>query len=162
MEEASVLGKRIGIISNGEMKCIGNPLFLIDRFGKFITVTVVKEHQADNEKIINFFKKWSKNIEYEALSEEILFRILKENAKSDDTFNKDNNNNNNKGNNEKFNIKEFFKDLDENMLSLGIKNYSASMPTLEDVFLNVAKIEKTEDNNKDNYKTHFLFCKKKI
>ena len=31
MEEASVLGKRIGIISDGKMKCIGTPLFLIDK-----------------------------------------------------------------------------------------------------------------------------------
>ena len=30
MEEASVLGKRIGIINAGKMKCIGTPLFLIE------------------------------------------------------------------------------------------------------------------------------------
>ena len=29
MEEASVLGKRIGIINGGKMKCIGTPLFLM-------------------------------------------------------------------------------------------------------------------------------------
>ena len=33
MEEASVLGKRIGIINAGKMKCIGSPLFLIERYG---------------------------------------------------------------------------------------------------------------------------------
>ena len=32
MEEASVLGKRIGIINLGKMKCIGTPLFLIEKF----------------------------------------------------------------------------------------------------------------------------------
>ena len=37
MEEASVLGNRIGIINEGRMKCIGTPLFLIERFGKFMS-----------------------------------------------------------------------------------------------------------------------------
>ena len=33
---------------------------------------------------------------------------------------------------------EFFSDLDNNLHGLRIKSYSVSMPTLEDVFLNVA------------------------
>ena len=37
MEEASVLGKRIGIINEGRMKCIGSPLFLIEKFGKYMS-----------------------------------------------------------------------------------------------------------------------------
>ena len=77
MEEASVLGKRIGIINAGKMKCIGTPLFLIERFGKFMNLNISKEEGADNDKIIDFIKQRAQNVEYETLSEEILFRIPK-------------------------------------------------------------------------------------
>ena len=79
MEEASVLGKRIGIINAGKMKCIGTPLFLIERFGKYLSLNITKEQDADNGKIINFIERRADNIDFEILSEEILFRIPKSN-----------------------------------------------------------------------------------
>ena len=121
MEEAAVLGKRIGIISNGEMKCIGTPLFLIEMFGKYISINIVKEPDANNGKIIDFVKKEVKDVKVDVLSEEILFRI----SKSKD-----------------FSLKDFFAKLDSKLSELKIKTYSASMPTLEDVFLNVSSMEK--------------------
>ena len=54
MEEASVLGKRIGIINAGQMKCIGSPLFLIEKYGKFMSLNINMEENADNDKIIDF------------------------------------------------------------------------------------------------------------
>ena len=148
MEEASVLGKRIGIINAGKMKCIGTPLFLIERFGKYMSLNITKEEGAENERIINFVEKRAKNVDYEVLSEEILFRIPKNN------YTKNNNNNNKdesieniilsenesgdknkeKENNNSLNLNKFFEDLDNNLKNLKIKTYSASMPTLEDVF----------------------------
>ena len=133
MEEAAVLGKRIGIISEGHMRCIGSPLFLIEKFGKYISITVTKEEDAVNEDIIKFFKDNTSengNLQCEVLSEEILFRIPK-----DDTA---------------FNVGEFFTKLDNNVQTLKIKSYGASMPTLEDVFLNVSLLEKEKNDNNDN------------
>ena len=75
MEEAAVLGNRIGILSEGDMKCIGSPLFLIERFGKNINLNVTKELEANNEEIINFIENNLKDIEHEIYNEEILFRI---------------------------------------------------------------------------------------
>ena len=150
MEEASVLGKRIGIINAGKMKCIGTPLFLIERYGKFMNLDITKEEGADNDNIINFIKKRANNIEYEILSEEILFRIPKKSEKSknsndnvDDLIDNDSNKVN-----DSLDLTKFFEDLDNNLKNLGIKSYSASMPTLEDVFLNVA----AEDSKKENQK----------
>ena len=60
MEEASVLGKRIGIINAGKMKCIGTPLFLIERYGKYMNLNITKEEGADNDKIIEFIKRVTK------------------------------------------------------------------------------------------------------
>ena len=129
MEEASVLGKRIGIINAGKMKCIGSPLFLIEKYGKFMSLNVTKEEDCDSNTIIEFIKNNAEDIEYEALSEEIMFRIPIKNENS--------------GKKTNFDLKSFFTKFDDNVKKLRIKSYSVSMPTLEDVFLNVA----AEDNN---------------
>ena len=123
MEEASVLGNRIGIINSGEMKCVGTPLFLIEKFGRFMSLRIVKDNRAMNDDIVEFISSFADDIEYEVLSEEILFRIPKENYS---------------GSKPKMNLKTFFHNLDEKQNLLHIKTYSASMPTLEDVFLNIA------------------------
>ena len=180
MEEASVLGKRIGIINAGKMKCIGTPLFLIERFGKFMSLNITKEADAENQKIVDFIKERSPDMEYEILSEEIMFRIPKENTNdygSDDNLVLSNNNTPKKSKGDKssknsIDLRKFFDELDKNLNTLKIKSYSASMPTLEDVFLNVAaedtklenqKMEKEhrkfstpdEDNDKILYETDF-------
>ena len=143
MEEASVLGKRIGIINAGKMKCIGTPLFLIERFGKYLSLNITKEQDADNGKIINFIERRADNIDFEILSEEILFRIPKSNyAKiTDDNLEKDTTKSGKS-------LTKFFEDLDKNLQKLKIKSYSASMPTLEDVFLNVAQEDVKLENRK--------------
>ena len=133
MEEASVLGQRIGIINAGHMKCVGSPLFLIEKYGKYMSLNVFKDEDADDKRIVEFVKSLAKNVEYEILSEEIMFRISV----------KDNNNIEKKLRKE-VDIPKFFQIFDKNLTDLKIKSYSASMPTLEDVFLNVA----AEDSKK--------------
>ena len=146
MEEASVLGQRIGIINAGKMKCIGTPLFLIERFGKFMSLNVTKEEDANSMEIVEFIEQRAKNVEYEILSEEIMFRIPKSNYSQETQ----NNNilNSSEINQKTTGITQFFEDLDNNLKNLKIKSYSASMPTLEDVFLNVA----AEDTKLENQK----------
>jgi len=135
MEEASILGKRIGIISLGHMKCIGSPLFLIEKYGKFMNLNVSKEEDADNKKIVDFISSIAENVEYEILSEEIMFRIP---VKDDENKLK------------KLDISNFFKILDQNINDLKIKSYSVSMPTLEDVFLNLASSDNNNTITKNN------------
>ena len=137
MEEASVLGKRIGIINQGKMKCLGSPLFLIEKFGRFMSLTVTKEENADNDKIVEFIKSLSKEIEYEILSEEIIFRIPVKDDKNEEKKLK-----------KILDIPNFFNKFDENLNNLNIKSYSVSMPTLEDVFLNFAAEDSKKNTNK--------------
>ena len=135
MEEASILGNRIGILSEGDMKCIGSPLFLMENFGKTINLNITKKPEADDEEIINFVNKYINqniNIEYEILNEEILFRIPKDDALL-----------------KMLKKNSFFSELDKQRNKLNIKNYSISMSTLEDVFLNLSKIIKHKDKNKE-------------
>ena len=130
MEEASVLGNRIGIMAEGVLKCIGTPLFLIEKYGKYLSINIYKEKDADNEEIINYFKSKVEGIESEVLTQEILIRIPK----------------NKPGTNKKnIDIQSFFSELDNKTKSLKIRNYSASMPTLEDVFLNVGSVRMEEE-----------------
>ena len=83
MEEASILGKRIGIINLGRMKCLGTPLFLIEKFGKYMNVTLRKEDGAINDDICQFVKNIAPEVKLESLSEEILVRIEKSNFNND-------------------------------------------------------------------------------
>ena len=138
MEEAAVLGKRIGILSNGNIICLGSPLFLIENFGNFISINITKNKKAINEKIIQFIQEITgyvisqrkkdineNKIDVEILNEEIIFRI---------PYNKNSNNN--------INLELFFESLDKNINKLNIKSYSASMPTLYDVFLNISRLQR--------------------
>ena len=125
MEEASILGNRIGIINLGKMKCIGSPLFLIEKYGKFMNLNIFKEKFANDKKIIDFILKNINHSEYEILFDEIMFKIpIKEFNESSKI--------------QVFDISKFFDILDENLNDLQIKSYNVSMPTLEDVFLNLS------------------------
>ena len=122
MEEASALGKRIGIINSGKMKCLGDPLFLTEKFGKYMTITLNKDEEADNEAITSFLSQKVEQIQFENLFEEIVARIPKDNFKKEGSIS----------------LQKFFEELDENLEKLKVKSYSVSMPTLEDIFLNIA------------------------
>ena len=128
MEEASVLGKRIGIINLGRMKCLGTPLFLIEKFGKYMNITLRKEEGANNDNICKFITTIVGEAKFESLTEEILVRIEKIIFYSKNGIT----------------IHKFFEELDKHLEVLKIKSYSVSMPTLEDVFLNVVQ----DDDNK--------------
>ena len=52
MDEADLLGDRIAIISNGQLKCCGSPLFLKNTYGEGYHLTVVKKPSEDDLKSI--------------------------------------------------------------------------------------------------------------
>ena len=132
MEEASVLGNRIGIMAEGKIKCIGSPLFLIERFGKFMSININKEENADDKEIIDFIRKRANQVEYEILSEEIMFRIPKKKKDGDKEESLQLSENSlpeseqkdkekiKKSNNNDFSLQSFFKDLDDNLQQLKI------------------------------------------
>jgi hypothetical protein len=48
---------------------------LIEKYGKYMSLNVLKDDNADNKKIVDFVNGLAENVEYEILSEEIMFRI---------------------------------------------------------------------------------------
>lgn len=51
MDEADVLGDRIGIMAQGQMMCLGTSLFLKKRFGAGYKFTMVKDDKKKNTKL---------------------------------------------------------------------------------------------------------------
>ena len=59
MDEADILGDRVGIMNEGELVCLGSPLYLKNRYGTGYTLTVIKKGGAlsDSSRIEEFIKQ---------------------------------------------------------------------------------------------------------
>lgn len=54
MDEADILGDRIGIMANGKLTCLGTSMFLKNKFGVGYNLTLVKSSTEPNNNIIEF------------------------------------------------------------------------------------------------------------
>ena len=54
MDEADVLGDRIGIMAKGQLQCLGSSLFLKNRFGVGYKLTLVKKRKRASPELANF------------------------------------------------------------------------------------------------------------
>jgi ATP-binding cassette, subfamily A (ABC1), member 3 len=54
MDEADILGDRIGIMSKGKMTCLGSSIFLKSKFGVGYNLTVVKTNNDPNTLLMTF------------------------------------------------------------------------------------------------------------
>lgn len=55
MDEADILGDRIGIMANGKLTCLGSSLFLKNKFGVGYNLTLVKSSTDPNGSIMEYF-----------------------------------------------------------------------------------------------------------
>jgi len=126
MDEADILGDRIGIMTGGKLICLGSSLFLKNRFGVGYNLTMVKKQKELNTLVSPYLKE--KIGEVKKLSEvssEITFQIPT--ALS-------------------YKFKDFFEKFDHDLDRLGIRSYGMSVTTLEEVFL---KVGHGEDEGKN-------------
>jgi ATP-binding cassette subfamily A (ABC1) protein 3 len=56
MDEADILGDRIGIMAGGKVICLGSSLFLKNRFGVGYNLTMVKMSKEENPKIERYLR----------------------------------------------------------------------------------------------------------
>ena len=54
MDEADILGDRIGIMAKGKMTCLGTSMFLKDKFGVGYNLTVQKSNNKINTGLIDY------------------------------------------------------------------------------------------------------------
>ena len=57
MDEADILGDRIGILTNGKMTCLGSSMFLKNRFGVGYVMTAIKTSPEPNTKLLAYLQQ---------------------------------------------------------------------------------------------------------
>lgn len=119
MDEADVLGDRIGIMAAGKIKCLGSSLFLKNKFGSGYKISFVKNNRKVSSALIDFLCFHFKGVEKQSeVAGEVTFVIP---------------------NNQNHNFRNFFDQLDQRLGEFDVKSYGVSMTTLEEVFININK-----------------------
>ena len=54
MDEADILGDRIGVMHQGKMTCLGSSMFLKNKFGVGYVMTLEKNSPAPNKEIVPY------------------------------------------------------------------------------------------------------------
>jgi hypothetical protein len=134
MEEADILGDRIGIMAKGRLRCLGNSVRLKSRFGEGYKVSISCGDGMRPDS--------SKSIELKKLFKEQLKALVAEENKSYMQFHLPNVNDGQ--------LTNFFKELETRSRELGVQDVQLSMSTLEDVFLKVATASELEEAKKTN------------
>ena len=57
MDEADILGDRIGIMTQGKMTCLGSSMFLKSKFGFGYVMTIIKSNPKPNEYIKKYLNQ---------------------------------------------------------------------------------------------------------
>jgi len=87
MDEADVLGDRIGIMGKGKILCLGSSLFLKNRYGAGYKLTMVKKHKSPNKVVQPYLETVFGNVEkLSEVSAEITFKISYEQAAQFENF----------------------------------------------------------------------------
>ena len=131
MDEADILGDRIGIMAKGKLVCLGSSLFLKNRFGVGFNLTIDKKLKEDNPKIEQYLKeKLSEHVQVVSkVSSEMTFRIPVYLTPK---------------------FKEFFAQFDKDLDELLIQSYGISVTTLEEVFLRIGGLSEDEGKKSRN------------
>ena len=81
MDEADVLGDRIGIMAKGKVVCLGSSIFLKNRYGAGYKLTMVKKYKKPNTKIQPYLESFFGSVKkLTEVSQEISFQINFEQA----------------------------------------------------------------------------------
>lgn len=113
MDEADVLGDRIAIMADGELKTVGTSFFLKKRFGIGYRLILVKKAMCNPNNVTAFLAKYIPGITIETnIGTELTYVISEDND-----------------------FRRIFKDLEAKLDVLNILSFGLSLTTLEEVFL---------------------------
>ena len=83
MDEADVLGDRIGIMCKGTLQCLGSSLFLKNRFGVGYKLTFVKKRRKSHPGLFKFLQTYFSEVQKATeVHEEVSFVIPKSQAEN--------------------------------------------------------------------------------
>lgn len=166
MEEADVLGDRVGIMSHGRMQAAGTPLRLKRRFGGGFRLSMFMDRKKGSDAESSDLSRISKFIEdrvgvgstqlVQHVEDSVLFRVDTPSSADDDAASKDTKNDTTptKSNDQETKMSEhrmvtLFRDLETSRDDLGIKEFSIGLPSLEQVFLELSHRESAKEKNVD-------------
>lgn len=115
MDEADVLGDRIAIMADGDLKTVGSSFYLKKKFGVGYRLVCVKAAGCDEHKVSSLLSEYIPGISIETNIGSELTYVLKEKYVS------------------KF--KTIFADLEQKSDQLKIDSFGVSLTTMEEVFL---------------------------
>ncbi|XP_071130810.1 phospholipid-transporting ATPase ABCA3-like isoform X2 [Mytilus edulis] len=119
MDEADLLGDRIAIMADGDIKCYGTSLFLKNKYGAGYHMVIVKDVTCDVNRVTEVIKSYVPSAEMENnVGAELSYILPHESSHK---------------------FEEMFTDIEENKTAYGIASYGASVTTMEEVFLRVGE-----------------------
>jgi len=126
MEEAEVLCSRIGILSKGTLRCIGDKQRLKTRFGRGYKLEIAVD-VANRQRAIAYINELIPEAQLVAQSQSgIVFRVAT------------------------VKLSQVVQEIERNKARTGIRNWGISQTSLDDVFFSIVqKDEDLEDEEKD-------------
>eukprot|EP00730_Choanoeca_flexa_P008671 TRINITY_DN12519_c2_g1_i12.p1 TRINITY_DN12519_c2_g1~~TRINITY_DN12519_c2_g1_i12.p1 ORF type:complete len:1527 (+),score=451.98 TRINITY_DN12519_c2_g1_i12:2-4582(+) len=119
MEEADLLGDRIAIMADGELRTVGSSMFLKDRFGAGYHMTIVKGEGCKAVDVLTTVQKYIPQAEMKGnVGAELTLIIPKDSVSV---------------------FPKMFEELEARQQELNIMSYGMSITTMEEVFLKVAE-----------------------
>ncbi|GMF13566.1 unnamed protein product [Phytophthora lilii] len=121
MDEADILGDRIAIMAEGELRCCGSSLFLKNRFGAGYNLTLVKDDaKCDDKAVTAFITSFVPSAQLLSnVGSEIAFQLPLHSSSQ---------------------FAPMFAEMDRQLQPLGLLSYGVSVTTLEEVFIKVAEL----------------------
>ena len=119
MEEADVLGDRIAIMSEGQVRCCGSPMFLKSNLGAGFSLTITKDSNTDSEPILKLVRRFV--TESRIKNENSLEVIMELDIQKSDK------------------LPALAEQLDKSRKELGYTSFGFSKTTIEDVFLKIGE-----------------------
>lgn len=115
MDEADVLGDRIAIMSEGQLRTVGSSFFLKNKFGTGYKLICVKEPNCDANVILNVLKEFAPDVHIESDAQtEAIFIISEQHLPI---------------------FQHIFKRLESDAAKLKMSSFGCNLTTLEEVFL---------------------------
>lgn len=124
MDEADILGDRVGIMSLGQMQCVGSTQFLKTRYGAGYKLIFDKKEGFSNDSLqsltsfVQRFVEEAKYIEEDGAESQVLYNLPFHTVKQ---------------------FGPFFTELEQNLVKLNVSNFGVTITSLEDVFLKVGE-----------------------
>jgi len=135
MEESDFLSDRISIMARGRMRCIGSSISLKNKFGAGIRVSITCS-SGNYTKAIEFFSS-SLSVGPDTVAPSGITFIIPQDRNPS--------------------LPNFFASLSKQQEGLGITELSLGICSLEDVFLNIARLAEAEHAAASNLTTQFEF-----